>query len=53
MKNNYLCLGEHCPVRNTCLRYTDTKRMTRGKAIRNCTNQKGFIQDEDAVVKGR
>ena len=51
------CLGEQCPVRNRCLRHTKRSEATNGSGgssqIRNCTNQKKFVQDEEQVVKGR
>ena len=44
------CMGKECPVRNTCKRYTgflyDNKESSGFPAMRKCTNQKKYIQDE-------
>lgn len=46
MKRKY-CMGESCPVRNTCMRYT---RKSNGCMVtRNCTNQRKYIQDTEKI----
>lgn len=54
MKRHVYCIGVHCSVRNTCLRYTagrvaDIDDGTHDKFIRSCTNQKKYLQDEKRV----
>jgi len=58
MKPNFLCRGEQCSVKNTCLRYTSRNGGALNTIggyteIRKCTNQKKYVQDETKIVKGR
>lgn len=48
------CMGETCPIRNQCLRYTSGRNATfqdwcDAKFVRHCTNQRLFMQDENNV----
>lgn len=45
------CRGLACPVRNTCLRYTEgvCKSSEESYFISKCTNQRRFLQDESAI----
>lgn len=49
-----LCVGVHCSVKNTCLRYTKSRTTevddgTIFKIVRNCTNQRMYMQDENNI----
>ena len=52
--SNIYCLGVCCPIKTTCLRFTNGVKLlvddgTKDKFIRKCTNQKLFIQDSNNV----
>lgn len=51
---NTFCLGAECPIKRTCLRFTNFRsRIFKdgdgGKVIRKCTNQSRYLQDPDNV----
>lgn len=48
-----VCSGIECPVRNTCLRYTERNKVTNCiggyNVIRKCTNQRRYLQDKSNI----
>lgn len=54
-KISIFCYGNECPVRNTCLRYTEIeKRLScdgEYRLILKCRNQVHYLQDERNVNK--
>lgn len=56
--NKIYCMGIRCSIRYQCLRYNKgllatIQDGTMDKFLRNCTNQKLYLKDENNVVKGR
>ena len=50
------CIGSQCSVKNQCRRYTDANTVEGvglERFMRKCTNQKMFVQNEEAIIKGR
>ncbi len=49
------CKGEHCPVKNKCLRYTTSQNGTAvgedDSLINRCTNQKRYLRDYRTTKK--
>lgn len=48
------CMGIKCPIKKQCLRYTKGLVVTEGdgtkdKYVRNCTNQRKFLQDDKNI----
>jgi len=53
MKREY-CMGIKCPIKKQCLRYTrglvaTENDGTEDKYMRNCTNQKKYVQDSNNI----
>ena len=54
MNGNIYCMGIKCPIKTQCLRYTKGLGATmydgtKDTYIRNCTNQKKFLQDSETI----
>ena len=45
------CNGNHCPVKNTCLRYTSRDAHNHIANKVKCTSQRKYIQDESKINK--
>lgn len=48
------CMGSRCPIKKQCLRYTNgliatESDGTKDKYVRNCANQKMFLQDDKNI----